>query len=307
MKERFTPPQEIRTEHLLIRPFGSADEERSLVTEVSPQGADAEEIEFKNTIGCYNDHGSIFKSYAISFLQSTDKLIGTITLYPVLASDCVRSEHYRKLFLSEDKSKGFGTEVLDSVIQQIIQPALDHTVSVSTDTEVKIMPFHGHLSVCSADNYPSLFSNIKAGIGIDGWIAKENIVAFRYPPKKDAPDTLLMRDLFKTISAYDQNPSLELKSAMIEHLHNVILSTQEPHTIISAAHILLKKCEESILDNEALCTKLKTTCQVLDTPPEDGSFSWMQKIVEQQNFHYTEEDFKDIICAGETHIETPAH
>ena len=148
MPEIFIPPKEIKSKQLLIRPFKNAEEEQSLVSAVSPGDIKdiCEEIKVKYEIGCYNDDSLIFKSYAI-FLQSTEELIGAITLYPVLAADGVRSEHYRKLFLSSDKSKGLGTEALSSVIQNIIQPALGHTVSVSTDAGVTIMPFHGDLSL----------------------------------------------------------------------------------------------------------------------------------------------------------------
>ena len=300
MPKTFIPPREIKSDRLLIRPFKSVDEEQTLVEEVLEEASEdtRAEIALKNEIGCYNDHGSIFKSYAI-FLRNTEKLICTITLYPVLAADGVRSEHYRKIFLPSDKSKGLGTEALASVIQNIIQPALDHTVSVSTNSDVTIMPFHGHLSLSSTDNYPSLFSNIKAGMGIDGWIAKENVVAFCYPPREDAPHLSLMKGLFKAISDYDKEPKPELKSTIIEHLHNIILSTQEPHTIISAAWVLSQKYEENILENGALCTKLRSVYNTLEVPMEDGAFSWMKKIIEQQKFHYTDEDlpYKNAICA----------
>ena len=106
----------------------------------------------------------------------------------------------------------------------------------------------------------------------------------------------------------DKESTPELKSTIIEHLHNIILSTQEPHTIISAAWVLSQKYEQNILDDEALCTKLRDTYNALAVSVEDGVFSWMQKIIVQQEFYYTEQDLpcKNILCAGELPSEAPA-
>lgn len=327
-KEIFIPPQIIYTDRLVIRPFQSADDER----EYRPWEGLQDDISAKEKAGYYGNNDSPFKEYGI-FLHDSNQLIGDLQFYEgaeTLESEkkVIASVHNRRLD-PEYKSKGFGTEITKAIINQLVKPALGKMVLTSAceyssplgkyiQKNIEPILYHGHYSGVGMSNHESICSNLKAGMGVGVFTdlkfsdprcpdyydtnARMKSVIMIYPPEADGPDSEKMLSMFKAITAYNKEKSPEQQTILKTILIDIILTTQDPHVVIEAAHTLLSKCNENPCSSEAIKARLKEMYEFLAEHSsgelnEDGSNNSFQN----GNFYNAENDsvFREIFCSGE--------
>ena len=261
-KQVFIPPREIKSARLVIRPFDNPEEEiehRDIVQEKQKQS-----FYSKQHLGYYSNYHSPYIVYA-GFLSDNGQFIGTVSLkFSILTGV---STHER--FICENfRDKKLGTELLDSVLVNVVKPSIGHKVFVadncwhSTTLRVIESEVRGHIATTKIDNYPSFFSNIKVGMCVNSILY--HTILMSYPSKSDALDANLITTVFSRMSTYEKNISAgdESLDTILSNilcqstLRDAILKIDEPYTVISIACKLF-----AISNNNGIMDELRPKIQ----------------------------------------------
>lgn len=260
---------------------------------------DNEDITKLEQLGYYKHSQPIFKDYGI-FLRQTGSFIGVVTMTPKTFEPKlgdpvgILSDHARGI-LSEYQGLGFGGEVLTGIInhllpkvgQYVIVDAEDLDLNSSdsdseeesdsqvrdrknesndnneinnTDLPTNQYPYLAHVTTVDFTNFPSIFSNLKAGMGIN--MIRRDLLVLNYPPEESDLDTELMKNMFKTLSTHEKQKTEKSKAPELEKfakdtLIHTILSIEEPQTILYLGHYLAREFGIKVKEVEGLAEQLR--------------------------------------------------
>lgn len=281
---------------------------------------DDEDITDQEKLGYYKHSYSMFKDYGV-FLRETGSFIGVVTMtlqtfQPKLGTVGILSDHARGI-LQEYQGFGFGGEVVTGIINHLL-PKVGQYVIVgaedldsdsddseeesdsqdsdeknesnddneinNTDLPTNQYQYLGHVTTVDFTNFPSIFSNLKAGMGINmireygSWSCREELLVLNYPPEESDLNTELMKNMFKALSNYEKSKTPELKNLAKDTIIGTILSINEPQTILFLGHYLAKEFGVEVTSTPELKEQLRKAFTYINEHQyspfnEDGTFN----------------------------------